>query len=274
MQKFTCNLQLATCYKHTMLQSLSIKSLYVLALAEGEGVGTAYEYFAKRLVLARWLRNRQAQQRKPERLLIAGLPEKYGSSLDFLQLVQELGTAVTIVDERPSALEKLQNSLAAAQKEGWLTAVSPQLTAVAHLADLSQISPEFDLCLGSEGVQRLAPDDRPDYVRHVRRLAHSAALFAPNGDNMAHTNISGLSGVTLAEMQQLAGVAVTGYIDMPPFPPGITRSDEQREQATSGRLEAIAMWGLGFYARLEHFLPTAVRRKQSHIVYALLKSGD
>lgn len=33
----------------------SIKSLYALALAEGEGVGTAYEYFAKRLAMSRWL---------------------------------------------------------------------------------------------------------------------------------------------------------------------------------------------------------------------------
>jgi hypothetical protein len=243
----------------------------VLALAEGEGVGTAYEYFAKRLVLARWLKNRQAQQRKPQRLLIAGLPEKYGSSLDFLQLAQELGAEVTVVDERPFALQKLQNSLAAAQKEGWLTAVSPNLISLPHLADLSPIGEAFDLCLGSEGLQRLDPDDRPDYVRHVQRVTSSAALFAPNGDNMAHANISGLAGVTLAEMQQLVGSdAKTGYIDMPPFPPGITRSDEQREQATSGTMEAVAMWGLGYYARLEHFLPTAVRRKQSHIVYALI----
>lgn len=249
-----------------MLKSLSIKSLYVLALAEGEGVGTAYEYFAKRLVLASWLK----RQPKPQQMLIAGLPEKYGSSLDFLQVAQELGAQVTIVDERPSALEKLQHSLAAAQKEGWLTAVSPQLIALDHLADLSPVNAEFDLCLGSEGLQRLDPADRPDYVRHVQRLSSHAALFAPNGDNMAHTNISGLSGVTLAEMQQLGGKAATGYIDMPPFPPGITRSDEQREQATSGWLEAMAMWGLGYYARLEHFLPTAVRRKQSHIVYALI----
>ncbi|MCZ7673581.1 MAG: hypothetical protein M5U34_43920 [Chloroflexi bacterium] len=29
------------------------------------------------------------------------------------------------------------------------------------------------------------------------------------------------------------------------------------------------MWGLGYYARLEHFLPTNIRRQQSHIVYAL-----
>ena len=258
-----------------MLKSLSIKSLYGLALAEDEGVGTAYEYFAKRLVLARWLKNRQVQQRKPQRLLIAGLPEKYGSSLDFLQLAQELGAEVTVADERPSTLQKLQNSLMAAQGEGWLTAVSPQFVSIPHLADLSPIDETFDLCLGSEGLQRLAADDRPDYVRHVRRLASSAALFAPNGDNMAHTNISGLAGVTLAEMQQFVGPdATTGYIDMPPFPPGITRSEEQREQATSGRLEAMAMWGLSYYARLEHFLPTAVRRKQSHIVYAMLGIGD
>ena len=39
----------------TVLQKRSIKSLYPLALAEGEGVGTAYEYFAKRLILGRWL---------------------------------------------------------------------------------------------------------------------------------------------------------------------------------------------------------------------------
>ena len=249
-----------------MLKSLSIKSLYVLALAEGEGVGTAYEYFAKRLVLARWLKNHQAQQRKPGRVLIAGLPEKYGSSLDFLQLAQEWGAGVTVVDERPFALEKLQKSLVAAQKEGWLTAVSPQLISLSHLADLSPLDEMFDLCLGSEGLQRLG---------HVRRLASRVALFAPNGDNMAHTNISGLVGVTLAEIQQLVGPdAKAGYIDMPPFPPGISRSEEQREQATSGRLEAIAMWGLGYYARLEHFLPTAVRRRQSHIVYALLETGD
>jgi hypothetical protein len=56
---------------------------------------------------------------------------------------------------------------------------------------------------------------------------------------------------------------------MPPFPPGIIRSEEQRAQATSGSLEAFAMWGLAYYARLEHWLPTAVRRRQSHIVYAL-----
>ncbi|VAW37866.1 hypothetical protein MNBD_CHLOROFLEXI01-344 [hydrothermal vent metagenome] len=251
-----------------MLQSLSIKSLYVLALAEEEGVGTAYEYFAKRLVLGRWLK----LQPKPRSLLIAGLPEKYGSSLDFLQVAQELGTAVTIIDERPFALEKVQKSLAAAQREGWLTAVSPQFIPVRHLADLGEIGSNFDLCLASEVLQRLDVGEKTNYVAHLQRLVTNIALFAPNGDNGAHTEISGLSGLSLAALRQLVVTAVTGYIDMPPFPPGITRSDAQREQATSGKMEAVAMWGLGFYARLEHFLPTAVRQKKSHIVYALSRN--
>lgn len=256
-----------------MLKNLSIKSLYVLALAEGEGVGTAYEYFAKRLVLRRWL----AGQKRPSRILIAGLPEKYGSSLDFLQLAQELAAEVVVVDERPSALRKLQTSLAAAQKEGWVTAVIPQTITVDSMTDLSAVVGSFDLVIASEVLQRLDQDERVRYVEQVRGMGTAVALFAPNGDNAAHTNISGLSGLRLDELKTLISpqlprspASLLGYIDMPPFPPGITRSDDQREQATSGKMEAIAMWGLGYYARAEHFLPKSIRRSQSHIVYALL----
>ena len=42
----------------------SIKTLYPLALAEGEGVGTAYEYFTKRLHLVRWLKQEKQLQEK------------------------------------------------------------------------------------------------------------------------------------------------------------------------------------------------------------------
>lgn len=256
-----------------MLKTISVKSLYVLALAEGEGVGTAYEYFAKRLVLRRWL----ASQKRPSRILIAGLPEKYGSSLDFLQLAQELRAGVTVVDERPLAFEKLQKSLAAAQKEGWLTAVTPQTIAVDTMTNLSAATGPFDLVISSEVLQRLNPDERVGYVEQVRGMGTTVALFAPNGDNAAHTNISGLSGVTLSELNTYKPTIQQsnwqiGYIDMPPFPPGITRSDDQRERATSGRMEAIAMWGLGYYARAERFLPQSIRRSQSHIVYALLSA--
>lgn len=253
-----------------MLSVRSIKSLYTLALAEGEGVGTAYEYFAKRLLLRPWLR----QVGSVQRVLIAGLPQKYGLSLDLLLVAAELHAAVTVVDERPSRLAQLQTAVAQVQARGWLTDLPLNYVAVADLARLAAVHGRFDLALSSEVAQRVAPAQRPGYVQRVAALATAVALFAPNGDNPAHTAISGLAGLSLQEMQMLFGrVAAacgdvqTGYIDMPPFPPGITRSEAQRAQAGSGRLEALAMWGLGAYARLERFLPQGVRRNHSHIVY-------
>jgi hypothetical protein len=249
----------------------SIKSLYTPALAEGEGVGTAYEYFAKRLVLRPWLKHLPPIKR----MLVAGLPEKYGSSLDFLLLAEELGAAAVIADDRPEAIEKLQNSLAAAQAQNWLTACQPETRVVADMSALAEVDPPFDLVISSEVLQRLTESDRQTYVKRVMGLGTAVALFCPNADNPAHTNLSGLSGLHLEELRSLLTsssphvLAKSGHIDMPPFPPGIVRDEEQRAQASSGWMEAFAMWGLGYYARLEKVIPASIRRRQSHIVYAL-----
>lgn len=248
-----------------MLPHRSVKTLYPLALAEGEGVGTAYEYLAKRLVLRPTLAA-CARRRPIRRILIAGLPEKYGSSLDFLLLAQELGAEAFVIDDRPPAVARWQHSLAAARSLGGLT--NCRATA-AVVDDWSAVDGRFDLALSSEVLQRLTADAQQAYLAQIGRVALCAALFCPNQDNKSHVGISGLNGLTRAALQQAAPWATTGYIDMPPFPPGITRSEAQREQATSGRLEALAMAGLGVYARLERFWPTAVRRRQSHIVYAV-----
>jgi hypothetical protein len=254
-----------------MLPIRSIKSLYSLALAEGEGVGTAYEYYAKRLVLARWL----ASLRPPRRLLIAGLPEKYGSSLDLFLLAQDLAvTELVVIEDRPWALEKCRHSLAAAQAIGELTRIHPQYVPVTEMGLLNELTGKFDMCLGSEVVQRLGDIGRRGYVSCLAKLAPILALFVPNGDNSSHRTITGLSGLSLAELRaliELAGMSATcGYLDMPPFPPGLTRSAAQRERAASGQLEALAMWALGQYARAETYFPTRWRRFHSHMAYAFV----
>ena len=43
----------------------------------------------------------------------------------------------------------------------------------------------------------------------------------------------------------------------------------KRQQATQGAFEAAVMGGLRVYAHGERLLPGALRRRQSHIVYAL-----
>ncbi|MCI0576097.1 MAG: hypothetical protein L0332_10500 [Chloroflexi bacterium] len=256
------------------LSPFSIKSLYPLALAEGEGVGTAYEYYVKRLALARWL----TPLPPGGRLLLAGLPEKYGCSLDFLLLAAELGLAPVVADERPAVLAKAQAALAAAKNQGLLAGLAPAYVLAADLARLAEVGGPFSLAIASEVVQRLPAESRAIYWQRLVELAPAGALFAPNAGNPAHTNLSGLAGVELEELRELAGEQGSrgaggqesvGYIDMPPFPPGVTRTAAQREQAGSGRLEAAVMWGLGWYARLERFFPAGVRRRQAHIVYVL-----
>ena len=271
-----------------MLSSYSIKALYTLALAEGEGMGTAYEYYAKRLALGRWLKDRP----RPASILIAGLPEKYGASLDFLLLAGELGARVTVVDDRPAALERLRGALAVLV--GMDLPLAQPVALVTDLPGLAALGGRYDLAVSSEVLQRLSPDERVIYVERLRRRAAALGLFSPNADNPAHTGRSGLAGLKLDELralladdrQQTPGdsqknerptsdvhrPSSIGYIDMPPFPPGITRSDEQREQATQGAFEAFVMSGLRAYAHTERFLPGALRRRQSHIVYTL--TGD
>jgi hypothetical protein len=249
------------------LAPYTVRDLYPLALAEGEGMGTAYEYVAKRLRLARWL----AGQQPPRSVLIAGLPERYGLSLDFLLLAAEWDAAVTVVDERPDRLSRLEDVVGRVKTPDGRPLPRPAIVAGPPDAPGKTLT-GYDLALSSEVLQRLEPPARARYVARLRDSAGRLVLFTPNADNPAHTTRSGLSGLSLAELQRLVagGEAQAGYVDMPPFPPGITRSDEQREQATQGRFEAAVMWGLGGYARMERSLPLALRRRQSHIVYAFL----
>ena len=241
----------------------SIRSLYTYALAEGEGVGTAYEYFVKRGVL----RSVLAETPRGGSILVAGLPEKYGTSLDFVLAAAEKSAKVRVMDDRPAALDRARGAFAALDKQN-VEIDYRQIDAMTNLGDDA-----YDLALSCEVVQRLAAGDRERYVRSLRDRAPRGVIFCPNGENESHTKISGLSGLTQAELARLAGTgAEVGFVDMPPFPPGITRSAEQRSKASTGLAEGIAMWGLQAYALAEPFAPRALKRHVAHIVYAKWES--
>lgn len=255
------------------MQRETIRALYPLALAEGEGLGTAYEYVAKRTILAPWL----SRGPRPRRLLVAGLPQKYGLSLDFLFLGCELGADVHVVDERADALAALERALRALPSLCDAVGASLHLQQTSGLVELAELNAGYDLCLSSEVLQRLESQTRRAYVRRLRQLAPALGLFAPNAANPEHTTRSGLGGIHLGVMRALLGeIAVeqarVGYVDMPPFPPGITRTESQREQATTGRLEQLAMWGLDLFAHSEKVIPALLRMRLAHIVYGLARS--
>jgi hypothetical protein len=242
--------------------SLGIRELYPYALAEGEGVGTAYEYFAKRRVAAGAFARLPAHAR----VLVAGLPEKYGCSLDLLLASWERGADVVVLDDRAEAINKLESTLARARAAGMLAGLRVEARVVTTFeADL----PEADLVACSEVLQRVPDGSRASFCSAMTASSRAGLVFVPNSINGSHLKISGLAGMTPEELGELLPIArETGLVDMPPFPPGITRSSEQREQATSGRAEAVAMEGLELYARAERFVPRVLAERVAHIAYA------
>jgi hypothetical protein len=235
----------------------SIRALYPFAVAEGEGVGTAYEYVAKRRVMAAAL----ARVPRGGTILVAGLPEKYGTSLDFLLAAREAGARAVVVDDRDAALERARGAAAALGDDREIT-----YEKVRSMRDL----PRADATFSCEVLQRLGPDERRPFADALRASAPAGVIFAPNSENDAHLKISGLGGFRALELAAFfpEGSVLVGFVDMPPFPPGITRSAAQRERAKSGLAERAAMRALDLYCRAEPLVPRGIKARFAHIVYA------
>jgi len=256
----------------------SIKSLYPVNLIEGEGVGTSYEYYAKLRKLKKFIRSMD----RPKRILIAGLPEKYGLSMDFFLLGQMLQAETVAIDERPDVLERVRTALSAIKTKELFNDTNIVLTQVDSVAEFNKhnnlFNERFGLALSSEVLQRL-DGAQETYISNLKKAARNFAVFAPNCGNESHANLSGLKGVYLEDLlKHFSGrgadetIYDCGYIDMPPFPPGLTRSQEKRVQASESALETFLMMCLQIYCLCEDIIPDVVKKKIAHIVYVMAKN--
>jgi len=178
------------------MKTYSIRALYPINMAEGEGIGTAYEYYVK---LGR-LRSLLRSVGKPKSILVAGLPEKYGLSMDFILLGWMLHAEVTVVDDRAEFIERAERTVCALGEEGLLSGVKVNFKRVARIAELGavELGPDrFDFAVSNEVFQRLNKLEKGRYISGLRENARSFALFVPNGENRAHADLSGLSGERL-----------------------------------------------------------------------------
>jgi hypothetical protein len=260
-------------YSAARLSTLSslgtVRSLYPFALAEGEGVGTAYEYVAKAAFIEPLVKElAQRRQGGTPRVLVAGLPEKYGTSLDFAILAHRLDVDLLVADDRPAAIERAQKAIEALQHGGRLRGLRVAYRALPTLAEVTRLEPH-DAVLTCEVLQRVPVPSRGAFADGLRSIAPRGALFVPNSENASHLKISGLHGVSGDEIGALFPGAVCGYVDMPPFPPGIIRSADQRSRASTGLVEAVAMRGLDAYCRGEPLVPAFVKKHFAHIACAM-----
>ena len=255
----------------------NIQSWYAINLIEGEGVGTSYEYYAKLRKLRRFINSIG----KPKRILIAGLPEKYGLSMDFFLLGEILQAEIVVIDERSDALERASKTLSTLKSNKLFYETNVTFIKTDNLAkfnDKSVIEEKFDLALSSEVLQRLGRT-QATYISSLRRAAHNYAIFVPNRGNESHANLSGLKSLYLEELLQHCQGGYPeetlydyGYIDMPPFPPGLSRSQEKRDQAAESRFESFLMKGLEIYSLCEDLIPKFIKEKIAHIVYVMGKN--
>jgi hypothetical protein len=252
----------------------SIKSFYRLSLIEGEGVGTAYEYYAKAARLRRFL----SIVGKPKSILVAGLPERYGLSMDFFLLAEEVHADVLVIDEREDRMQKAKQVMADLVSKGVLSGPRTRFITVQNLGELNEdelCSETFDLALSCEVLQRL-DSSRDRYVSQLWARSRNIAVFVPNRGNAAHSEHSGLSGLCVEELMRVcrqerrdACIYDFGFLDMPPFPPGVSRSQNKREKAAQSLLEGLLMKALEGYCSLERYWPISMKAKYAHIAYVM-----
>jgi len=212
-----------------------MRKLFDLALLEGEGLGTAYEYFVKHRLLMRLLQNSRI-----DTVLIYGLPEKYGLSLDLFQFCHDHGYDTYLCEEDYHKIRKLLKIL---QGLG----IQPPIL-------VDSVTRKYDLILSSEVMQRLTGDERQNYAICVQKFSNQAVIFVPNKHNKLHSRISGLGGLTKSDLSGLFQGSAE-FLDAPPFPPGVRSNSGSRKKM------------IGFlttYARYEHLLP--FRSRLSHML--------
>jgi len=255
--------------------SATIRSLYPLALLEEQGMGTAYEYYSK----LRVVQTAFDQTITPGSLLVLGLPEKHGYDLDLLLVAHQAGASLTVCEDRPEVLGQLERAL------GHLP--DPSLGRQVELVQIDSLTGwraiegrHYDWLISTAAVQRLPDAEIVVYVQNARRHADYCLLFIPNLSNRAHLTLSGLRGLEREQAAALCEQAgaphgprllQSGYCDIPPFPPGLQRSSEAKENALHSPLEVAAMRVLEWWCRGERWMPALIQKKWAHLIYIALE---
>ncbi len=230
---------------------MKLNKLYTLALAEGEGLGTAYEYFVKLRLLKKILNNNN----KIKTVLIYGLPEKYGFSLDFLYFCKRQNIRPDLYEPRKNKLNKLYEIL---------NDLNQNKKIVLKFNQVTKLNKKYDLILSGEVLQSLNEDELRKYNENIKLYGQKTIIFTPNKNNKAHNKISKLNSYSIKGLKKLfKNNKLTGFIDNPPFPPGI----KAKKKITS----KLFIFILQIFASLEFLIPKFIRKKTSHIVYVYLK---
>jgi hypothetical protein len=246
--------------------NLKIDFLYRLAVEEGEGFGTAYEYFVKiKLLLGLLGRN------SVRRILMAGFPEKYGFSLDIFFLANLCESNLLVADTDAEKLDHAERVIRALAAKKILSRDNVVFRKVNNFCDLGHLE-KSDLSVSPLVVQRLSENERLEHIRLLLNISRSVIITVPNRDNDAHGRMTGLNAVSMQEVEDWKKLFLTemshikyGFLDMPPFPPGVKikkTSVDRQALWTSVGTKLLECW-----AAMEGWFPDSIQSRLAHMVY-------
>ncbi len=249
---------------------------YGLALWEGEGLGTAYEYLIRSYLFDKLFRKIGGVKN----VLTAGLPEKYGFNLDFLFLARDLGCKIDIIDERDGVIKDFSKRLSGLSEINLLQPDDIQIQKIEKLENLCMRENKYyELALSSTVLQRIKEESRADYFKMLSERVRYLILFVPNKDNPAHRQRTGLNSLSIEDLLTYIKESGTnpfildsGKIDLPFFPPGIKISAKlQKLIANKKLIRRIFMRFLNILAGLEFFCLDIIKDRFAHTVYLILE---
>lgn len=224
-----------------------LSKLYELALMEEEGLGTAYEYASKYKILKQYLDSKK--------VLIYGLPEKYGFSLDFLYFLNEHGCEVHVYEEKKEKLDKYCTILQVLEKKGVISR-KPLI--------VDKIREVYDVIFSSEVIQQFDSKRLQEYFNNVKKFSKKAVIFFPNGNNPSHCSLTKLKAYTPEYVSETFKYDQfkTGFVDMPPFPPGLKMKSDKERHGLKLLAYPLFLWLL-----LESVFPSFIKKRFCHIAY-------
>ena len=205
----------------------SWKAMHYAAWLGGEGYGTTYEYMAKARFLVKVksiLGCDGATQ-----LLILGLPQKYGLSLDFLFWVDYLEVEnIMVFDTRDDLLVDFMECRQYLIDEGLIKNIP--IKDIRDWDHLDEMDLSSCIVVSCESFQAFDEDEKVLAAKTYNRAKYGFC-FVPNDYNEAHRKITHLPTIKENNLNKyFTNILTDCYLDCPPVPSGFELPSSGRDK--------------------------------------------
>lgn len=238
-----------------------------LSFAENEGLGMWYEYLAK-------LRIYPSGHKM--KVLVLGLPEKYGLGVDNLLFLMKGASSLTIVDNRPHVLANFKKIANNFLKND----ANLEILNVDDFTKTNFKRNSFDLVCSSEVLQQFS--NYIEVIQEMIRVSKKYVIFfVSNKFCYAHPKFSGLNSYSLKEVKnelkkiRQIEIKKAGYVDIPPYPSGINVSHNKRIKKSFwiGLVKKILIFITPVLIIMETVYPPPLRQCFAHFIFFKLEKN-